>query len=95
MPLGVDYSVSHTSWRGGLKVSGGEEWGSPEWVGDSYQPNQFLFCSSKQLYPSFGYTNPQRKASSGMLGAVAGVSTASHPPISRPRKCPQQGLFQR
>lgn len=30
-----------------------------------------------------------------MLGAVAGVSTASHPPISRPQKCPQKGLFQR
>lgn len=27
MPLGVDYSVSHTSWRGGLKDSGGKEWG--------------------------------------------------------------------
>lgn len=35
--------------------------GSPEWVGDSYRPSRFLFCSLKQLYPSFGYTNPHRK----------------------------------
>lgn len=44
MPLGVDYSVSHTSWRGGLKVSGGEEWGL---LSGWETPNSLIsFCSA-------------------------------------------------